>query len=273
MEFPFVDTDLARRLERVEAQSNIDFVEARALTDPSSGARWISEDGAFAMFDGVESPLTQTFGLGMFEPATASGLEKIEGFFAGFGAPVYHEVSPLADPSALALLNERNYEPFEFTSVMYQPIAAADAKAGPSTSVAVRVVGAGEMDLWAETAARGWASESQELGDFMLSFGKVSARKASGFSFLASLDGQPIAAGGLTIHGGVALFAGASTVLEGRRKGAQTALLDARFAFAASRGCTLAMMCALPGSASQRNAERRGFRIAYTRVKWRRRRV
>jgi hypothetical protein len=28
------------------------------------------------------------------------------------------------------------------------------------------------------------------------------------------------------------------------------------------------MMGAQPGSASQRNAERHGFRIAYTRIKW-----
>jgi hypothetical protein len=27
-------------------------------------------------------------------------------------------------------------------------------------------------------------------------------------------------------------------------------------------------MCAAPGRASQRNAERQGFRIAYTRIKW-----
>jgi hypothetical protein len=27
-------------------------------------------------------------------------------------------------------------------------------------------------------------------------------------------------------------------------------------------------MCAQPGSASQRNAERHGFRLAYTRFKW-----
>jgi hypothetical protein len=30
----------------------------------------------------------------------------------------------------------------------------------------------------------------------------------------------------------------------------------------------IAMMAAAPGSASQRNAERHGFRIAYTRTKW-----
>ena len=31
---------------------------------------------------------------------------------------------------------------------------------------------------------------------------------------------------------------------------------------------TVAMVCAEPGSSSQRNAERHGFRVAYTRTKW-----
>jgi hypothetical protein len=39
--------------------------------------------------------------------------------------------------------------------------------------------------------------------------------------------------------------------------------------YAADRGCDLAMMVAEAGSESQRNAERQGFRVAYTRMKWR----
>ena len=70
------------------------------------------------------------------------------------------------------------------------------------------------------------------------------------------------------MHDRVALLAGASTVPEGRRQGAQLALLDARLQTAVDAGCDLAMMVAAPGSASQRNAERQGFRIAYTRTKW-----
>jgi hypothetical protein len=58
-------------------------------------------------------------------------------------------------------------------------------------------------------------------------------------------------------------------VPEGRTQGAQLALLDARLRYAVERGCDLAMMGAAPGSSSQRNAERHGFRIAYTRIKWR----
>jgi hypothetical protein len=48
----------------------------------------------------------------------------------------------------------------------------------------------------------------------------------------------------------------------------QTALLKTRLGFAAEMGCNVAVMGALPGSDSQRNAERQGFRIAYTRTKW-----
>jgi GNAT superfamily N-acetyltransferase len=107
------------------------------------------------------------------------------------------------------------------------------------------------------------------MAEFMRTFAQVNARKTSGRAFLAEFEGQPLAAANLATHGGVALLAGASTVPEGRRRGAQNALLEARLRFAAEVGCDLAMMCALPGSSSQRNAERHGFRIAYTRIKWR----
>jgi GNAT superfamily N-acetyltransferase len=102
----------------------------------------------------------------------------------------------------------------------------------------------------------------------MLEIGRVQGAAEGAHRFLASLEGEPIAAGGLSLDGGVALLAGASTVPAARRRGAQLALLAARIEFAAAQGCDLAMMCALPGSGSQRNAERHGFRIAYTRIKW-----
>ena len=77
-----------------------------------------------------------------------------------------------------------------------------------------------------------------------------------------------MATGSVFLGEGVALLAGASTVPAGRRQGAQTALVAARLHYAAAQGCTLATMGAHPGSQSQRNAERHGFRVAYTRTKW-----
>lgn len=61
----YSDKNLAQQLERTEARSNAHFVEARAAMSPESGVGWIEVAGAYAMFDGEESPLTQTFGLGL----------------------------------------------------------------------------------------------------------------------------------------------------------------------------------------------------------------
>ena len=264
----FSDVALARRLERTEARGNADFVETRARIDPDIGAEWIDVAGAYAMYDGVSSPLTQTFGLGLFDPVTAAELDRIEEFFRGHGAPVFHEVSPLADPQLLPLFAQRGYHPIELTSVMFRPLGEELSIETGNQEIGVRIIDPeGEWELWARTAAKGW-SELPEVSDLMFGLGEVTAKRKDGLSFLAELHGEPIATGVLVLHEGVALLGGASTIPEGRRQGAQLALLESRLRYAAENGCDLAMMCALPGSASQRNAERQGFWIAYTRIKW-----
>ncbi|MGY2132100.1 GNAT family N-acetyltransferase [Hymenobacter sp. HD11105] len=264
----FSDLSLAQRLERAEASANAQLVEARARLFPESQAQWIEVSGAYAMFDGQESFITQTFGLGLFAEVTAADLDTLEAFFKERQAPVYYEVSPLAGSALLPLLTGRGYQPIEFTSVMCQPLALGSESSLANGPLKTRPIEAGEEKLWARTSARGWSSEHPDLSDFMFEFGQISAQSRGGVSFLAELDGQPIATGSLFVHDGVALLAGASTVPEGRRQGAQQALLQARLQYAAEQGCTMAMMGAEPGSQSQRNAEKRGFRIAYTRIKW-----
>ena len=265
---PLSDLSLSRRLERAESRSSADFVEARAKLFPERGAEWIEVAGAYAMFDGIGSPVTQTFGLGVFDPVTQADLEKLEEFFQQRSAHVHHEVSPLADASLLTLLNERGYQPIELTSVMYRPIGRGVQIESPrDEKVQSRLMRDGEEELWARTAARGW-SELTEFADTILELSSIIAKRAGGLSFLVELDERPIATGAMFIHDGVALLAGASTIPEGRRQGAQLALLESRLRYAAEKGCDIAMMCALPGSASQRNAERQGFRVAYTRIKW-----
>jgi hypothetical protein len=268
-QYPFVDRSLARRLERAEGRANVDFVEARARVFPNSGARWIEVAGAYANFDGVNSPCTQTFGLGLFEEATCADLARIEAFFRESNAPVYHEVSPLADLSLLAILNERGYQPFEFTSVMFLPIQRGVHLEMPSNErIRVRLIESShELEQWARISAKGWSGNA-EFSDEMLDFGLIGTARSEGLSFQAELERQPIATGAMSMYQGVALLAGASTIPEARRQGAQQALLNSRLSYAVEHGCDLAMMCALPGSSSQRNAERQGFRIAYTRIKW-----
>src|SRR5688572_27100193 len=107
----FSDLSLARRLERAEATAAAKFIEARARTTPQSGAEWIEVAGAYAMFDARSSPITQTFGLGLFAEPTSGDLDQLEAFFFRRGAQVCHEVSPLAGVQLTAALVGRGYRP------------------------------------------------------------------------------------------------------------------------------------------------------------------
>ncbi len=265
----FADKELSQKLERTEGRSNADFVDTRARLDPACGAERVEVGGAYAMFDGAESPLTQTFGLGIFEDATSEHLDEIEAFFRKHQAPVFHEVSPMTDPSLMEMLSERGYRPTELTSVMYRELGVQSIDIKPrDPSLSTRIAHPDEVDLWAKTCADGWASVHEGLAEFMFNFGRIGAQCSGSFPYLAELDGKAISTGSLFIYDETCLLAGASTIPDGRKRGAQTALLEDRLRFATDKGCTLAVMGAAPGSQSQRNAQKNGFNIAYTRTKW-----
>ena len=262
----FSDLLLSRRLERAEGFACAQHAVARRRLSTESSAEWMECGGAIAVFDGVDSPVTQTFGLGIFEELTPVTLDKIEEFFHGHRAPVLHEVSPFAGVEALSLLCERGYRPVELSSVVFQQVAEPTLVKTPGISV--RVAGPEDAGLWGDVSARGWSHDHPEFAEFLAELGQVTAAREHTVCFLAELDGVPGAAGALCLHEGVALFGGSATVPELRRRGLQSALLRERMRYAHNHGCDLAMMAAQPGSDSQRNAERAGFRIAYTRTKW-----
>jgi len=263
----FSDLALSRRLERAEGLACARFADARRSLFPDSGAEWVECAGAYAVFDGVDSPVTQSFGLGIFERPNAAALDTIERFFFDRGAPALHEVSPHAGIIAVDMLCSRNYRPIEISNVLYRNVEEPAAEDQPNVSV--RVIGPEESELFASVSARGWADEHPELLSFLLRIGVIATAREGSLCFIGEVDGIPGAAGVLCIHEGVALFGGSATVPSLRRRGLQAALLRERMRFAYQHGCELAMMVAEAGSDSQCNAERTGFKIAYTRTKWR----
>lgn len=262
----FMDLALARRLERTEGTLGASFTAVQQQVAPEIGATWSDFDGTYAIFDGADSPMTQTFGLGVFGAITPEALSVIEAFFDSRGAAATHEVSPLAGIETLALLVDRGYRPLELSTVLVQEVGdPSDAPASPT--LRVRATEPADRRAWVETSVAGW-SEDPMFARIIRSMAEIASANPAMAHFLVERDGAPIATASMGIHGGVALLAGASTIPSGRGQGAQGMLLAARLAEARRRGCEIAMMVTAPGSTSQRNAERRGFRVAYTRTKW-----
>src|SRR5262245_49406523 len=127
--YPAVDLALARRLERAEGMANAAYVEARRELQPDVRAEWIEVAGVYALFDGGASPLTQTFGLGVFEPFLAPEFARVEDFFRKRGVPTAHETSTLVARETLSLLSSRGYSPIEASTVLVRPSAVTAAAA------------------------------------------------------------------------------------------------------------------------------------------------
>ena len=158
----YSDLGLARRLERCEASGNAGFVEARAALAPESGAGWMEFGGTYAMFDGRESPITQTFGLGLFETTSDENLALIEQFFVERGAHVFHEVSPLAGIDTFRALDRRLYAPVELTSVLYRPIEPGlQLPLPPANALKVSRVGDMARERWLKSGqGREWLDQT-----------------------------------------------------------------------------------------------------------------
>ena len=263
------DLALARQLEATEAYACAQFAQARRNLFPGCNSDWTRIGGATVVFDGADSPVTQTFGLGLFETLTPSVLDDVEAWFTGRGAAVQHEVCPLIGVEALDLLCTRGYRPIEIASVLHQPVPEPGAH---HPKHRVDLISEDQVELWSDLSARAWSHDHPEFLQMFRDFGAITAARENSPCFLAYINEngnvQPAASGAMTVHNGVALFTGAATLPQFRRRGLQSCLLTARLAHAHAAGCKIAMIATEAGGESQRNAERNGFRIAYTRIKW-----
>lgn len=269
MPMPHADVALARRLEGADAWGNAQFVPTLARLFPEVDASALPAAGGYAIFAGVDSPLTQAIGLGMDGPVATAEVERMEAFYRSHGADVHIETCPLADPSLHAILTARGYRTEERSHVLARPLPAPELGAPAQSAVTVRVPSPEEAEMWARTVATG-VVDGGHIAPSLLALFVTLAQLPSATCFLASLEGRPAGGGAVAVYRGVAALFAASTLPEFRRRGVQAALLQARLAFAVAAGCDIAMVMTEPESASQRNVERQGFRVMYTRTKvWR----
>jgi GNAT superfamily N-acetyltransferase len=267
----FADIALARRVEAAECDLVTAAGEEARKRLPE--ALVIPLAGGAAVFAGAGVPWNKMIGLGFDGLPSSAELERVELEFERRGAPLQAEVSTLADAEVARTLTRRGYQLLGFENVLGRALQVRDAGEG-TEGLTIGPVGAGDVAAWVDTMITGFehadtqgvpsheSYERQVLERVMTELATVPGFRG----YLARRKGEVAGGGSLRISGTVALLCGAATLPAHRRRGIQTALLDARLRDAAEAGCDLAIVTVQPGSKSQENVQRQGFSLLYSRA-------
>jgi hypothetical protein len=251
----FADALLARRLEAAEAAN------ARGCSGaPNAGVLEVA--GGCAIFVGADSPLTQAVGLGLNGPVGEAEIDATEAFFRSRGAKVSVDLCPLADPGLLQALAGRGYRATEFNNVLVKRLAGTEIVMTPRVRRAV----SGEGDQWAHTVGCGFF-EQRALTTEEMDVGRAIFAMPGAICYLAvSERGEPAGGAAMAVRNGLATLFADSTIARFRSVGLHRELISARLNEGVAQGCDMATASTLPGSGSQRNYERLGFEVVYTKV-------
>jgi GNAT superfamily N-acetyltransferase len=256
----FVDLDLARRLEMAETISP-DCYDALRRYGPSDPVALLKVAGGYAFCCGPDYPVNQIVGMGLYDEVTAADLDQLEDFFRGRGVPCSVVLSPLAHASLRTMLGERGYSIAEFNTVLIRRIQP-DEPFSPPPGIVIERVTDDTIGPWMGSIAKGFEQDivvaESVFGGFAVLPGAL--------PFLARIEDKVVGGcGGRVIpEARIAAFFGTATLPEYRGRGVQSALIAKRLHEAALAGCEYAVVSTNPGSGSQRNMERRGFHVAYT---------
>ena len=256
----FVDLNLARRLEMAETLAP-EYVQALQGFTPAATSKIVA--GGTAIFGGTAYPANHIVGMGLYGLVTSADLDDVEEFYRSKGVPCEIVVSPLADRSLLDSLAPRGYRVSEFNSVLIRRLESGEL-IEPSEGITIERVTATTAKLWDSVIVKGYAALGPLPENLFVPFATLQGST----NFIARVDGVPAGGsmGAILRHAGIAALFGTATLPEFRGRGVHTALINRRLWEAAKAGCEYAVVSTLPGSGSQRNMERRGFRVAYTKL-------
>jgi len=261
-----VDLALAQRLEAAEEIGAVRYAEVVQERTPELRCAVLNVAGGHAVFAGIGSPLSHAVGIGLRGAVSADEFERLEDFYFSRGAGVELVIAPFADPTLLQVTGSKPYRITEFNSVMVRAMKPGEKFPPAPGGIKIIPPRKDEIEQFDEVVARGFSGDSDDVL-FRGIFSAFAAIPRS-LPLLAFYRGE--AAGGanglILPKQKLAALYGASTLPAYRGKGIQLALMYERLRLAQKAKCQLACVMAQPGSVSQRNAERAGFCLAYTKI-------
>lgn len=199
-----------------------------------------------AVYAGPDLPVNVAAGFG----TSLNGLDDTETFYAAHTLPsrlVLYSHFPHWETVAA-----RGYRLARLLNIYARPLEGATAP----PALTVRPSPPAEF---ARLTAEAFGPGNEEIME-------RTSQRSKTLLLAAELDGEPVAAGALSVFGEVALLFSTAALPAFRGRGAQTALLAARLHAARDGGTRWAAVMTTPGSASERNVLRAGFTLAGTRL-------
>jgi GNAT superfamily N-acetyltransferase len=262
----FVDKALARRFEAAEEMPQVFYARAFQKSRPEIGAAEDEICGGHMIFAGVGSPIGRATGVGFNRPITAEDLDRVEQFYRSHKAPSQVDLCPLHDSCVFEMFKVRGYGIAELNNVLYRRLDPNEAFPPPPADCELRRGLREEAEASSAIVERAFFPDGPP--EAFVGLLTPLYQMEGALTFVASVQGKIVACGaGLVIpEHKVFALCGAGTLAEFRSRGLQTALLRARLAAAAETGSEYAVVVTQGGTTSQRNCERLGFRVAYSKV-------
>lgn len=255
----------ARRMEAAEEFGALRYAQALQPNHPGWDIRCEEFGGGHLVFIERTSLVGRAHGLGFSGQVTPEDIEHVVDFYFRHEADAQVDVCPYADPSLFESLNHCGFQVAEFNQTLARWIGSDESFAPSSKDFEIREVATHEGAEWSGVLAQVFFGDQ---ADHFEHFFQPWTSQQHDLCLGAFIDGKMVggAAGLIVPEHRMAGFFGAAILPEFRGRGIQSALLQERLKRTQQAGCDLAVTLTMPGTTSQRNAERAGFRTAYTKV-------
>lgn len=257
-------TDVVARIERSWAEDHAAFVRSLVHLDPTWGGETFPLAGGQVALSGRGLYVNVAQACGISPDLSMDDVDRLEARCAAVRVVPAIELTVASSAETRALVARRGYRLTRETTALAFDLA--DRASGSDVrGFSMAPVEANEDLLrWQRAAAVGWGHDTPSRRRASDAFAAAVFATTGQTLFLGlDADGAVVGCASVQMRGDLATLGGMSTLPDHRRRGVQSALVQLRLDVAQNSGATLATSTTEPGSASERNLLRLGFRRSH----------
>lgn len=258
----YINQEISKEIESCIANSH------HSVTKVTSGSDTLSLSTGGAFYLGPDAFLSQVVGWGFYPDLTTlkNELDDIEQFYKAHDCSINIELSPYVNPGLLSVFKEKQFSVEELNTISYLEFSDEEVNFNSQfnsngKSFTIRSVDESSLSEWAQIVAIGF--DAADVEEQFLQYAQAEAITA----YAAFHEENMVAGATLSVHESVCDLGVTSTLPIFRGHGLQKALLLARLQDAQHQQIRLASVTTEPGSISEQNIQKIGFKPAYTRLK------